>query len=120
MMYDYPKATTERSKRTLKRKVRRAIRILNKHLREDIFGNRFSLEIETADIRPWDDNSGWNAHFLIKFKDAAHPERNYSYWFSPHFIIYSGLFAGGRHVDTEMNDFIINSDFWKEYYKGKE
>lgn len=116
----FPRGDTLRSKRNLKRKVRRVIRILNKGLREDVFGDRFSLRIAQSNIRPYDDNSGWDAYFLIEFRDAAQPERNYCYWFSPHFIIYSGMFAGGRHVDSDLNDFIINSDFWEKYHASKK
>ena len=111
----FPRRDTLRSKRNLKRKVRRVIRKINTDLRKDVFGDRFSLQIAQSDIRPYDDNSGWDAYFLIEFRDKLQPERNYQYWFTPHFIIYSGFFAGGRHVDTDLNDFIIKSDFWEKY-----
>ena len=119
MERNYPRADTLRSKRNLKRKVRRVIRTLNKSMREDVFGDRFSLRIAQTNIVPWEDNSGWNAHFLIEFRDAAQPERNYFYWFEPHFIIYSGMFAGGRHVDSDLNNFIVESDFWEKYRANK-
>jgi hypothetical protein len=119
MFREFPRADTLRSKRNLKRKVRRVIRRLNKGLREDVFGDRFSVHIIQSNIVPWQDNSGWDANFLIEFRDAAQPERNYAYWFSPHFIIYSGILAGGRHVDSDLNDFIIRSDFWEKYRANK-
>ena len=111
-MNDFPKRTTLRSKRNLKRKIRRVVRIINKQLRADVFGDRFSLVIVGSNIVPYDDNSGWDAHFLIEFRDAKCPERNYIEWFDPYDIIYSGLFVGGRHMDAVLNDFIIRSDFW--------
>lgn len=115
----FVKNDTLRSKRNLKRKVRRVIRILNKQMRKDVFGDRFWLEIRNANIVPYDDNSGWDAYFNIAFHDREHPERDYNYWFSPHFILYSGMFAGGRHVDSDLNDFIVNSDFWEKYRAQK-
>ena len=119
MRYDYPKRDTLRSKRNLKRRVRSVIRHLNKGLREDVFKDRFWLEVENAHIVPYDDNSGWDAHFYIVFHDRDCPNRDYGYWFEPHFIVYSGMFAGGRHVDSDLNDFIINSDFWEKYRAQK-
>lgn len=119
MMNDFPRRDTLRAKRRIKRKVRQTIRMLNKGLREDVFGDRFSVRIAASDIRPYDDNSGWDAYFLIEFLDKEHPERNYQYWFTPHFIIYSGFMAGGRHVDSDLNDFIIRSDFWENYKAEK-
>ena len=115
----FPKRDTLRSKRNLKRRVRRTIRTLNKGLREDVFKDRFWLEVENAHIVPYDDNSGWDAHFYIVFHDRDCPNRDYGYWFEPHFIVYSGMFAGGRHVDSDLNDFIVNSDFWEKYRAQK-
>lgn len=120
MERNYARRDTLRSKRNLKRKIRRVIRKINANMRKDVFGDRFSLRIAGSNIVPYDDNSGWDARFLIEFRDADYPERNYQYWFEPHFIIYSGFFAGGRHVDTDLNDFIIKSDFWEKYKAAKK
>jgi len=120
MERNYARRDTLRSKRNLKRKIRRVIRKINADMRKDVFGDRFSLRIAQSDIVPYDDNSGWNAHFLIEFRDADYPERNYRHWFEPSFIIYSGFFAGGRHVDTDLNDFIIKSDFWEKHRTAKK
>ena len=120
MDHMFPRLDTLRAKRNLKRKVRSVIRKLNKSIHEDVFGDRFSIKIVDSHIVPYDDNSGWDAQFLIEFRDADYPERNYQYWFSPHFILYSGMFAGGRHVDSDLNDFIVNSDFWEKYRADKK
>ncbi len=114
-MNDFPKRDTVRSKKKLKRKIYRTIRHINKGLRNDVFKDRFWVEVTGSRIVPWDDSSGWNAHFLISFHDRENPNRDYSSWFDPHFIIYSGFFAGGDHVDTDLNEFIIRSDFWEKY-----
>lgn len=115
----FPKRDTLRSKRDMKRKVRRTIRKLNKGLREDVFGDRFWLEVRNANIVPYDDNSGWNAQFNVVFHDREHPERDYDYWFDPHNVVYSGMFCGGRYVDSDLNDFIVNSDFWEKHRAQK-
>lgn len=115
MAYDWPRRDTVRSKRKLIRKINRVVRKMNRSLRNDVFKDRFSVVVLNKDIRPYSDHSGWDAHFLIEFRDEAQPNRNYAYWFEPHFIIYSGFFAGGRHVDTDLNDFIVRSDFWETY-----
>ena len=111
----FPRRDTLRSKRNLKRKVYRTIRHINKNLREDVFGDRFWLEVTNANIVPYDDNSGWDADFYVVFHDNENHSRDYGYWFNPHNIIYSGMFCGGRYVDSDLNDFIINSDFWEKY-----
>lgn len=113
--YDYPKGDTLRAKDKIRRRVRATVRHINRNLRKDVFGDRFWIEIIEQHIRPWSDNSGWDAHFRIAFHDRENPERDYDYWFDPHSIIYSGLFAGGRHMDDDLNNFIVNSDFWKKY-----
>ena len=117
-VYDFPRKDTLRSKRKLKRKIRHIVRILNKRMREDVFKDRFWIEIVQSDIRPWDDNSGWDADFRIAFHDNENPARDFTRWYEPHFIIYSGMFAGGNHVDSDLNDFIVHSDFWSKYRNG--
>jgi hypothetical protein len=114
-MRKFPRADTWRSKRNLKRKVRKCIRYLNQTAREDVFGDRFSVTLLNSDVRPWDDNSGWDARFYVKLHDAEHPERDYAYWYDKHDIIYSGFFAGGRHLDSDFSEFIVRSDFWDKY-----
>ena len=116
--YDYPRKDTFRSKRNMRRKVRACVRHINKQLQRDVFGDRFWIEIVGNQIRPWSDNSGWDAYFGIAFHDRENPERDFSYWYSPHHIIYSGLFAGGRYMDSDLNDFIVKSDFWEKYRNG--
>ena len=114
-MYDYPRADTLRAKDKIRRRVRATVRHINRNLRKDVFGDRFWIEIVEQHIKPWPDNSGWEAYFRIAFHDRENPERDYDYWFEPHFIIYSGLFSGGRHMDDDLNNFIVNSDFWEKY-----
>ena len=116
-MYDFPRADTLRAKNKIRKRVRRVIRHMNRQMQKDVFKDRFWIEITRQDIRPWADNSGWDAHFLIAFHDRKDPSRDYEYWFEPTFILYSGMFAGGRHMDSDLNDFIVKSDFWENYKK---
>ena len=114
-VYNYPRADTLRAKRKLRKEIRHVIRAINRGLQKDVFKDRFWVEIVEQSIKPWPDNSGWNAYFRIAFHDRKCPERDYDYWFEPHFIKYSGFMAGGRHVDSDLNDFIVKSDFWNDY-----
>lgn len=116
MIYDYPKADTLRAKRKIQRKMRQSVRHMNRALKEDIFKDRFWIEIIGQEIRPYPDNSGWDAYFRIAFHDNEHHERDFSRWYTPYFIMYSGFFAGGEHMDTDLNKFIVDSDFWSEHY----
>lgn len=118
-MNDYPRNDTLRKKRKIIREVKRTVRHINKDLRKDVYGDHFSVVVLGNYFRPWEDHSGWNCGFRIEFRDAKYPDRNYSYWFDPYFIVYSGFFAGGRHVDTDLNDFIVKSDFWENYKAEK-
>ena len=116
-MYNFPRADTFRAKDKIRKRVRSVVRHLNRQMQKDVFKDRFWIEITGQEIRPWADNSGWNARFRIAFHDRKNPERDYEYWFEPTFILYSGMFAGGRHVDSDLNDFIVKSDFWENYKK---
>ena len=107
------------ARRAIVRNVRSTIKSLNDGLRQDVFGDRFHLEIVKTVIEPFKDNSGFNAVFWIEFQDRVQPSRNYTYPFDEDNIIYSGFFAGGYHVDTSLNNFIVNSNFWETYNKDK-
>ena len=112
---DYPRGDTFRQKRKIQRKVRACVRHINKKMRADIFGDRFWIEISGQEIRPWSDNSGWHAWFKIAFHDNEQPDRDFEKWYWGRSVLYSGLFAGGDHMDTDLNDFIVKSDFWEKY-----
>lgn len=111
----FPRKDTLRAKKKIRRQVNKIVRMLNRGMRNDVFKDRFSISIKDRQIRPYSDNSGWDANFLIEFCDKEQPERNYSYWFNIHSIVYSGMFAGGRHLDSDLNNFIVKSDFWEKY-----
>ena len=106
---------TLRRKRNMHRNVVRVIKMLNRMMRKDVFGERFTVRLAAFGMRPYSDHSGWESWWLVEFYDAACPERNFRYLYDYHNVIYSGLFAGGHHVDSDLNEFIVNSDFWKTY-----
>lgn len=105
-IYDYPRRDTLAAKHKIQRRVRRVVRKINRSIEDD----RFWIEITAQEIRPYSDNSGWEAYFCITFHDNEHPERDFYRWYEPHFIIYSGFFAGGDHVDTDLNKFIVDAN----------
>lgn len=95
--------------------VHATIQKINEDMAKDVFAGRFWIEITKQSIELYDDESGWDCTFWITFHDKKCPERDFEYIYSPHYIIYSGFLAGGRHMDTDLNDFIIKSDFWTTY-----
>jgi hypothetical protein len=108
-MVNSSRADTLRSKRNLKRRVRHVVRSLNKSVPVN---SGISIRISDSYIRPWNDNSGWEAYFWITFTDKQNPARNYTHFYNPHEILYSGLFAGGHHLDSDFNEFYRGSEYW--------
>lgn len=109
---EWPRKDTLRSKKKMNRRVRGTLRYMNKSLRKGVFGDRFSVTLVRKEIRPYEDNSGWNSFFVIEFRDAEDPSRNFQRVYGYEGVIYSGLFCGGDHVDKDLNNFIRNSGFW--------
>ena len=105
----WPKQDTITAKRKIVREVRRIVRTHNRETMK-LFGNRFTARITQQQIRPYPDNSGWDAYFQITYHDAEQPQRDYSFWYDEHFIKYSGFFSGGNHFDTDFNNFIAKGN----------
>jgi len=101
----WPKTDTLTAKKKIVRKARKIVRNYNREILSH-FDGRFSAEIIQQQIRPYPDNSGWNAYFRILYHDAEQPYRDYSYWYDEHFIEYSGFFDSGNHFDTDFSNFI--------------
>ena len=88
------------------RKMNRKIKTFNKQLKRDVFGNRFWIrEYRKSRI-------DGITYFLFELKDREQPERDC--------LIHGWIneFADWK-IFTEMNDFIINSDFWEKYREQK-
>lgn len=116
---EWPRADTLRSKRKMSRRARNAVRDCNKHMRKDVFGDRFTVVLVDKQIRPFYDNSGWYGTFCVEFRDAEAPERNHREWYSYYGMVNNGMFGGGKFLDKDLNDFIVQSDFWTKYYAQK-
>ena len=116
---EWPRADTLRAKKKMSRRTRNAVRNLNRYMRKDVFGDRFTVVLVEKDIRPYYDNSGWNGAFCVEFRDAEAPERNHREWYSYHGIVDNGMFCGGKFLDKDLNDFIVQSDFWTKYAQKK-
>lgn len=120
MTNEWPREDTLRSKKKMNRRVRGTIRYMNKSLRKEVFGDRFSVALVRKEIRPYEDHSGWNSFFVVEFRDAEDPSRNFQRAYSYDNVIYSGLFCGGDYVDKDLNNFIRNSSFWDTHDKEQE
>lgn len=90
--------------------VNRSAKKLNKHLREDVFGDRFYVRQYRKSRTPGE--YGWY-YYQYELCDREQPERNK--------IIYNWLSYGDiticNNLWSYMNDFIIASDFWEVYFK---
>ena len=97
------------AKTNVDKRMNRIVKKINKDLREDLFGDRFWIR-QVKKVRSQEDKS--MQYYLYEMIDRKQPERN-SYidwiWGESHFVV-SDLF-------TAINDFIVRSDFWKDYFK---
>ena len=89
------------------KKVNKCIKKLNKQLQKDVFKDRFYCWQIKKSLK---EGIEW---FQFKLTDKKQPERNYiTKWFSAFEICeFAKLYL-------EMNDFIIDSNFWS-IYKNK-
>ena len=88
------------------KKVNKIARKLNKQLAADIFGNRFWVkQISKARIEGI-------SYYLYELRDRLEPERNVILKWENEFEL-----TTFNHLAFEMNNFIIESDFWKNYHK---
>lgn len=97
-------------KTLMDKKVNRAVKNLNRSLRQDVFGTRFEL-------RQYRKQRGHDGveYYLYQMIDNEQPERNdlVRGWESGYAIIhFSPLWVA-------MNDFIVSSDFWSKYNATK-
>ena len=84
--------------------VNRIAKRLNRSLERDVFGNRFAVR---QVCKSKGDGMEW---FLYEMIDRKEPKRNSMVhgWLN--------VFDVERKLFTEINDFIVRSDFWAEYY----
>jgi hypothetical protein len=86
------------------KKVNRIARKLNKELSKDVFGNRFWVR-QYQKAKHYD--MSW---FLYELIDNEQPGRNYLIpgWLNE--------FDAKRRIYAEMNEFIVQSNFWSQYH----
>ena len=91
-------------KTKMDKKVNKVARKLNKQLKEDVFGDRFWVrqyqKIKADGIE----------YYLYELCDRLQPERNQIVPWETGFSL-----TKFHHLHLAMNDFIINSDWWKNY-----
>ena len=97
-------------KTLIDKKVNRAVKNLNRSLRQDVFGTRFEL-------RQYRKQRGHDGvmYYIYQMIDNEQPSRNTLArgWESGYAIVnFSSLWIA-------MNDFIIQSDFWTKYNATK-
>lgn len=90
------------------KKVNKRVKQLNKQIREDVFGDRFWIkQIQKSKVE------GIN-YYLYELRDRIQPERNQIVncgWLTDFAI------TTFNDLAIEMNNFIVNSNFWTEYRK---
>ena len=88
------------------KRINQKVRKMNKQLKEDVFGTRFWAR-QYRKTRSKETNT-W--YYMYELCDRKQPERNKLIgWYSEFEL------TTFHPIDIEMNDFIVNSSFWKEY-----
>lgn len=93
------------------KRVNRAMKALNRQLKRDVYGDRFELKMVSKNGASWSRSYHW---YEILLKDNERPERNEIVWLSETDILV------GVGLYRKMNDFIVYSDFWPEYWEKKK
>ena len=98
------------SKTKQDKKLNRRVKEFNKALAADVFKDRFWFR-QVKKVR----GEGELMYYLYEMKDRLEPERDtiISHW------IWGGSQFIAADLFAEMNDFIINSDFWHLYWKNR-
>lgn len=88
------------------KKVNRIVRQINKQLRDDVFGDRFSV-VQLKRTAPYDDCRSY-FYYIYQLRDAAQPDRNCEAHYSQDEI----TMTNGLCILKNLNDFIVESNFW--------
>lgn len=88
------------------RKVNRNVKKLNRELKNDVFGTRFEARQLKKSYKDG------IRYYLYELRDNLQPERNKIVGWENAFALYTF-----NKIWTEMNDFIVTSDFWSTYNK---
>lgn len=97
------------------KKIVHFVKVLNRQVRNDVFGERFYLR----QIAKGADVTRDNRYYDYEFVDNEDPKRNFKhrYWLSKHGTEISYAFLC-HQVAFDYNNFIIKSDFWEKYYNN--
>lgn len=90
------------------KKINRIARELNEQLAHDVFKDRFTVH-QLKKVRG---TKYEIPHYLYELRDKAQPERN-------RLIGWVNVYSGRRILFLQMNDFIIESDFWEKQNNQK-
>lgn len=90
------------------KKVNRIARELNKWLAHDVFGDRFVVH----QLRKTRGNKYELPHYLYELRDEVQPERN-------RYVGWVNAYDASRVLCLEMNQFIVESNFWELYNSKK-
>ena len=94
------------SKTLIDKKVNRVIKKLNKQIKQDVFGNRFEArQLQKSRLNGV-------TYYMYQLIDNEQPERNTVIPWETGFAI-----TTFHKIEMEMNNFIVNSDFWSKYNK---
>ena len=96
------KKTTER------KRVNRKVKHINKNIRQDVFKDRFEVR-QYRFVRKH--GTYYYCYKLIDHKDKS---RNKIIWWKSGFEI-----LNFQAIEVELNDFIVTSDFWKDFRKSE-
>lgn len=95
------------SKTKVDKKINKIVRIINRNLKEDVFGDRFWIrQIKKQ-------KSDGMQYYLYEMIDRKHPERNS---LVSHGWLWGESFFLSADFYEAINDFIVRSDFWADYY----
>lgn len=95
------------SKTKVDRKINKIVRIINRNLKEDVFGDRFWIRQVKKQ------KSDGMQYYLYEMIDRKHPERNS---LVSHGWLWGESFFLSADFYEAINDFIVRSSFWAEYY----
>ncbi len=101
----------DKKRRKLQRQVNKVVKNMNLDIRNDPLwkGRYFARQVDVAFLN-WEDNSGVEMKFALKFMDRK-TKQSREYYFDTYT-------SGAKRLNWElfeaMNDFIINSGVWAE------
>lgn len=110
----YARRDSFKSRKKIRRRARQAVRHMNRYC-ENEFQGRFSARIEQEYMRPYEDNSGWDCWFVVRFLDQEYPELDMVRCYDKIEMLDYSIFGGLKTFARDMNDLIVKSDYWEKH-----